>query len=179
MLRKAAEALHGGMTRNGVAPPSVEVIYYALHVVGNTVSIVVFTLLIGLMTGALPETALALLSFALIRTFSGGYHLKSGLFCIFVSTAIMAVIPHIRLGDQGTLIATASAALLFLLFAPSNLDKYARIAPRYYPLLKALTTAAVAANFFIRSDVLAIVFFLQGVSLLFRNKPGEPSDGTG
>ena len=169
MLRRAAESLHGGMTRNGVAPPSVEVIYYALYVMANTVSIIVLSLLVGWLTGALSETALTLLSFALIRMFSGGYHLKSGMFCIFVSTVIMSVIPHIRLGDQGALIATAAAALLFLLFAPSNLDKYARIAPKYYPLLKALTTAAVAANFFIRSDLLAVVFLVQGVSLLFRS----------
>lgn len=170
MLRKAAESLHAGMTRNGVSPPSVDVIYYALHVAGNTVSIIVLTLLVGWITGVLPETVLALLSFAIIRTFSGGYHLKSGLFCIFVSTAIMSAIPHIRLNDSWLLAATAAAALLFLFFAPSNLDKYARIAPRHYPLLKALTTTAVAANFFIRSDVLAVVFLVQGVSLLFKSR---------
>jgi|GEM_PF-228196 Membrane protein putatively involved in post-translational modification of the autoinducing quorum-sensing peptide len=173
MLRKAAESLHGGMVRNGVSAPSVDVIYYALHVAGNTVSIIGLTLLIGWVTGALSETVLALLSFALIRTFSGGYHLKSGLFCIFASTAVMSAIPHIRLNELWMFAATAAAALLFLLFAPSNLDKYARIAPQYYPLLKAVTTAAVAANFLIRSDVLAVVFLLQGASLLVKNKP-EP-----
>lgn len=169
MLHKAAVSLHGGMTRNGVAPPSVDVIYYAMYVVGNTVSIIGLSLLIGWMTGATAETALTLVSFALIRTFSGGYHLKSGLFCIFVSTAIMSVIPHIRLSDQHVLIATVAAMLLFLLFAPSNLDKYARIAPKYYPILKALTSTAVAANLLIRSDVLAVVFLVQGISLLFKS----------
>lgn len=169
MLRRAAEALHGGMTRNGVEAPSVNVIYYALYVALNTVSIVVLTLLIGWLTGAPGETALALVSFALIRTFSGGYHLKSGLFCIFVSTAVMSAIPHIRLNDQWTMIVTAAAALLFLVFAPSNLDKYARIPPGYYPLLKVLTTAAVSANLLIRSDLLAVVFLVQGVSLLFKS----------
>jgi len=169
MLRKAAESLHVGMTRNGVTPPSVDVIYYALYVVGNTVSIIGLSLLIGWLTGALPETALTLISFALIRTFSGGFHLKSGLFCIFVSTAIMSAIPHVPLSGTGVYIATAAATLLFLFFAPSNLDKYARIHPKYYPLLKALTTAAVASNFIIRSDVLAVVFLVQGVSLLFKS----------
>lgn len=170
MLRKAAESLHAGMTRNGVAPPSVDIIYYALNVAVNTLSIIGLTLLIGGITGVLPESLLALLSFALIRTFSGGYHLKSGLFCIFVSTAIMSAIPHIRLNDQWVLAVTAAATLLFLLFAPSNLDKYARIAPEYYPFLKTLTTAAVAANFFIRSDLFAVVCLVQGVSLLFKSR---------
>lgn len=177
MLRRAAESLHGGMVRNGVSPPSVDVIYYALNVAGNTVSIIVLTLLIGWLTGVLPETALALVSFALIRMFSGGYHLESGWYCIFASTAVMSVIPHIRLNDLWVLVFTAAAALLFLFFAPSNLDKYARIAPGCYPLLKALTTAAVAANFFIRSDVLALVCFLQAVSLLFKNKPKGGEQG--
>jgi len=170
MLRKAAETLHGGMTRNGVDPPSVDVIHYALNVVGNTVSIVLLSLLVGWMTGELPGTALALISFALIRTFSGGYHLKSGLFCIFASTAVLSAIPHVPLNDPGVLIATSVASLLFLFFAPSNLDQYARISPKYYPLLKILTTAAVASNLLIRSDVLAVVFLLQGVSLLFKSQ---------
>jgi accessory gene regulator B len=169
MLRKAAETLHGGMVRNGVTPPSVDVIYYTLYVMGNTVSIIVLSLFIGWLTGAFPETALTLVSFALIRTFSGGYHLKSGLFCIFVSTALMSAIPHVPLSETGVLIATAAAAVLFLFFAPSNLNKYARIAPKYYPLLKAFTTAAVASNFIIRSEVLAVVFFVQGISLLFKS----------
>ncbi|AGA58367.1 MAG: hypothetical protein C6W55_10540 [Thermobacillus sp.] len=177
MLRRAAESLHGGMVRNGVSPPSVDVIYYALNVAGNTLSIIGLTLLIGWFTDALPDTALSLVSFALIRMFSGGYHLKSGWFCIIASTAVMSVIPHIRLNDLWVLVFTAAAALLFLFFSPSNLDKYARIAPGCYPLLKALTTAAVAANFFIRSDVLALVCFLQAVSLLIKNTPEGGEQG--
>src|SRR5690606_10587080 len=106
----------------------------------------------------LMRTFLLLAVFALIRYLSGGYHLKSGLWCILVSSAAMSILPHIHLDEQWTFGLTAAALAAMLLLAPANYDQYARIPRRYYPLLKCLAAVIVALNFWIGSDVLALAF---------------------
>ncbi|SDX81728.1 accessory gene regulator B family protein [Paenibacillus sp. CF384] len=171
MLRKIATDLNVRMKANGVAnAPSVDVIVYSLSIIWNTVSITAFSLLIGLFTGEIGRTGLLLIVFATIRLLTGGYHLKSGWLCIFVSTFAMAVMPHIFLSDNWTYILTAVALLSVLIFAPANYDKYARLSPKYYPLLKIVSAALVATNFLFVSDLLAVAFIVQALLLPFKER---------
>jgi len=174
MLHKAAVQLQMRMKNNGVeSAPSVDVIVYALKIVTNTLSIVVISLLVGLLTGELGRTLLLLIVFAVVRFLSGGYHLKSGWWCILVSSATMSIIPHIRMSEMWIYILTGIALVFFLLLAPANYDKYARIEARHLPLLKLLSSAIVASNFLIGSDVLALAFMTQALLLPFKEGGGE------
>ncbi len=168
MLRKAAAGLRARMIDNGVEAPSVDVIVYAMNIVANTLSIVVLSLLAGLLTGEFGRTVLVLGVFALIRYLSGGYHLKSGLWCIVVSSAVMSVIPHIHLSDNWTSILTAIALVVVILLAPANYDKYATIDPKYFPLMKVISSLVVASNFVFMSDVMALAFITQAGLLPFK-----------
>jgi len=166
VLRKFAQMLHGRITASGAAAPSVPVILFALQIITNTVSITVATLVIGLLTGSIGQTALTVVAFAIIRYLSGGYHLKINAACIVVSTAILAVIPHITLGETANFSLTVVSVIIFALFAPSNYDKYARMPRRYYPLLKIVSIGLVAVNLGVRSDVLALTYIIQSGLLI-------------
>jgi len=168
MLHRIAVSMRDRMIANGVMAPSVEIILYALNIVGNTVSIFSISALVGLITGELVRTLLLMMVFALIRILSGGYHLKSGMWCIVVSSALMSVLPHLRLTNTWTYVFTGIALLAILIFAPANYDKYARLSERYYPFLKLISAAIVAANLLIVSDVAAIAFITQALLLPFK-----------
>ena len=130
MLRKVATSLHNRMNGSGVAAPSVDVIVYALDIATNTLAIIVLSLIAGLITGEAGETALTLIVFAFIRYLSGGYHLKSGVYCIILSTVLVSLMPHIHLTPAWTYALNGLALGLFMIFAPANLDKHARISPK-------------------------------------------------
>lgn len=168
MLHRYASRLHYRMIANGVQAPSVDVIVYALNIVYNTLSIIGLTALIGLLTGEFVRTLIVLITFAVIRFLTGGYHLKSGTFCIVVSTIVMSILPHLYLDQLWTLIVTTVALVLVLIFAPANYDKYARISEKYYPHLKLLAAAVVASNYFFVYDAIAISFVVAGLLLPFK-----------
>lgn len=167
MLLKAAEMLHDSMRRNGVHAPSAEVIAYALNILGNGLSIMGLSLIIAAITGVFAEMCLILIVFAVLRMLSGGYHVKSSLLCIVLSTAIISIIPHFALERQWILVLTIASLVIFLIFSPSNMDKYARIPPRYHPLLKAVSSAIVASNLLVKSGSLAVAFGIQALLLVY------------
>jgi len=168
MLHKAAAGLHARMKINGVDAPSVDVIVYALSIVTNTLSIIGISLIAGALTGEFGRTLLLLVMFGSFRYLTGGYHIKSSLWCIIVSSAAMSSIPHIHLPDPWTLVLTSLSIAAVVLFAPSNYDKYARVSERHYPLLKGIACLVVASNFLIVSDILAMAFFVQSLMLPFK-----------
>ncbi|SFS83969.1 accessory gene regulator B [Paenibacillus sp. BC26] len=173
MLRKVAVTLNARMTANNVAnAPSVDVIVYALSIIWNTTSITVFSLILGWLTGELLRTFLFIIIFATIRFLTGGYHLKSGTFCIIVSTAAMSSLPHIHLDNHMLWVygGTVFSLIMVLLFAPANYDKYARISPKHYPILKVISACIVASNFLFVSDLLAVAFTVQAVLLPFKER---------
>jgi len=169
MLRNFATGLHARMSANGVEAPSVAVIEYAMKIVTNAVSIAGLTLIIGLLTGELERTANMLIVFAAFRFITGGYHLKSGIFCVIVSTAALSLTPLVNLSDMMTNLCTAIACIVVAVFAPSNFDKYAWLSKRHYPKLKVLALVIVSSNFLIGSDILALTYILQAVLLPFKD----------
>jgi accessory gene regulator B len=147
-------------------PASVPVIQYALHIVFNTAGGVILSLVIGGLTGNFGATALTLAAFALLRYLTGGYHMKSGVACVIVSSAIVSAIPHVALPEIWTYVVTAAALVITAIKAPANYDKYARIPKRYYPLLKLIACGVIAVNFAVGSEILAITYIVQALLLL-------------
>lgn len=170
MLLKVATALHNQIKANDVEPPSVAVIEYFLKIFTNTASITLATAIIGVMSGEFARTIELMLSFAFLRLMSGGYHLKSGVTCVVVSTACLSILPHIHLDRVWTLVLTGVALAVVLIFAPSNFDKYAWMSKRYHPYLKVLAAVLVATNFIIAADILALSYILQAALLPFKDR---------
>ncbi|CAI6080883.1 accessory gene regulator B family protein [Cohnella sp. JJ-181] len=168
MLRKYSEGLHVRMTEAGAQAPSADVIEYALKIIINTVFIATMTLVLGLITGEPGATMVVIVSFAILRLATGGYHLTSNVGCIVGSTIVLTLIPHIHFSDSWTLGFTLFALVMVAIFAPSNFDKYAWIKKRHYPILKVIGMALVASNLWIQSDLFALTFAVQTLLLPFK-----------
>lgn len=167
MIEFAAEKLAWAIKRaNRDETASVEVLRYALIVLMNTLGTLILSLSIGIMTEAFGATCLSLASFALLRSVSGGYHLKSADLCVAVSSAMMSSFPHIPLSDKWTYTLTFASLMIVWLLAPQDIEDKSRIPAKYSPLLKWLSCMLVSANLLLASSVVALSFFAQAVSLI-------------
>jgi accessory gene regulator B len=127
--------------------------------------IVIETLIVGWLSGKLLETTLILFMFALLRFFSGGFHIRSTVGCNIVSTAICSGIPHIPvMNEQYTIILTVISLILIYFFAP-NVDINTVVDKKYYKLLKYISLVIVSSNFLFLSYTLCIAFLIQSLTL--------------
>lgn len=145
---------------------SIEVMQYALNIILNSLLIIALSLLIGWTTGHFADTALALLSFALLRVLSGGRHLPNAFSCNLFSITLCSLIPQIAFlfRDHAGIINLISL-LLMLLFAPAP-DVNARIPLRWYPRMKLLAVLTVGLNFFLLSPVIGLTFLAQSLTVI-------------
>lgn len=151
---------------NQAETASIAVMKYGLIVLFNLMLTIVLSLLIGALTGKFWETAMVLFAALIIRLVSGGYHFKSAIACTVVSTLIITAIPHIRLSEWGTVGLTLFGLVFFILFAPSNIKNHVRIPEKFFPVLKWVSVLIVAGNLILQSQLLALVFAIQGLSLI-------------
>nr|WP_113755987.1 accessory gene regulator B family protein [Brevibacillus laterosporus] len=144
---------------------SVAVLSYALSILLNFLFICFFLFLIGVWTGRLQDTFIALMSFVILRFFSGGYHLKSLDQCVIVTTAIIAVIPHIPVNYILVYILTVISLILVLFHAPNSTYENLTV-PRKVLVLKLCSVLLVSINFVIGSPLVALSFFVQSLLLI-------------
>jgi accessory gene regulator B len=144
---------------------SVEVMKFSLIAILNAASILILTATAGYITGKPWDTFLALTAFAVLRMFSGGYHLHSSDLCVAVSTLLFAAIPHIPMNTMAVFVLNGVSFILVFLFAPSRIENQTRIPPKYYPLLKIISALLVAVNFYLLSPAIALSFSVQALSL--------------
>lgn len=151
-------------------PASVAVLKHSLAILINTVSIFVISLGIGAMTGRLKEAVIVLISFALLRMASGGIHLKSGTWCVIVTTGGVTLLSHISFAAEWIKWVTAAALVLVAMLAPTDIHKQSRIPRKYYPLLKMISVLVVSCNFLIASPTVAVSFLTQALTLIPRRE---------
>jgi accessory gene regulator B len=167
LIIKFAENLAYSLKKtNPEQTASVDVMKYALIGIINTVGTLLVSLLIGLITGKFIETILALSAFALLRFFSGGYHLKTPSSCIIVSSLIICSIPHIPLNGTAQASLMIISSLLVLVYAPSNIRGFARLPEKYFPILKLISIMIISTNWLLGSSIFAVAYFLQSISLI-------------
>jgi len=142
------------------------VLEYALTILLNTSLIVGVTLLIGWWTGKLASAAGALLAFASLRFFSGGFHFRSSAACSTASILLCVTIPFLAPWAEGHLAAIHLLCLILLLLFAPRLDHRTTMPKTFHPLLKYLSLAVVAANFFFQSPVAALAFLAQCLTIL-------------
>lgn len=151
-------------------PASIAVLKFGIAALLNISSIIILSLALGALLGTLFQTVIVLVSFAVLRQLSGGYHLKSGVLCIVISTTGIVTLSLVPQFSSGLLVAiNVLNAILTLIFAPSSIEKQSRINKKYYPLLKVISTLVVLSNFWIGSSMLGITFLVQCLTLI--NKP--------
>ncbi|SFS61007.1 accessory gene regulator B family protein [Paenibacillus sp. 453mf] len=151
-------------------PSSIAVLETSIGLFLNVASIVLITLLgslVTLVTGNLKEVIILLISFPLLRRFSGGFHLKSGTSCALYTSALFTLLSFIDLTEIVIIHSlTFLALLIVLIYAPSNFENQRNVPEKYYPLLRVVSALLVSINFFIVSDTLAISFLTQAFSLI-------------
>lgn len=106
-------------------------------------------------------------SFALLRQISGGIHLKSGLACVIVSTALFTTLSMINVGDNSIYLNVLSL-IMVILFAPSDIEKQTRIPKKYFPLLKGGATAVIIMSLLLNSQTVSLGLFVQSLTLISR-----------
>lgn len=155
---------------------SVPVLKRGLDVILNTVGIIALTVGISLLTGNTREAVVLLVSFGLLRQMSGGFHLQSNVGCIVLSSFLFTSLSFLQPGHALTFTLTCISIMLVLLFAPSGIEGYTRIRPKYYPVLRISSAVFVSINLLIMSPALAVSFFAQSLMLIHR-KGGESRHG--
>lgn len=153
---------------------NIEILKYSLNVIINPLLTIIISILISYFTKDILNVVISMISFAVLRVFSGGIHIKSSELCIIVSSSLFLGISytHTYLADY-TLFLTMVSTLLVLIFAPSRVKGQTRIPERFYPLLKIISIGVISINYIFDSSVLALTFFIQSVLLINIGKGGE------
>ncbi|MEW4370552.1 accessory gene regulator ArgB-like protein [Paenibacillus kandeliae] len=149
-------------------PSSTAVLTYALSIVINITSIILVTMLLSMLLGTFGRAMLIMFSFAVLRQFTGGYHLKTGMACVWFSSLLFVALSMVTLPSIYCIILTCMSMMLILCYAPSHLAKHSRIPETYYPLLKIVGCCLVAINLYVLSVPVALAFFVQSASLIRR-----------
>lgn len=147
-------------------PASIAVLKHSIAILINTISIIVLTVLMGIFIGRIQEAALILIAFPLLRMASGGFHLKTGMMCVLVTTCLFTGLTMVELNNTLVNSFNITSVMLVLLFAPSGIEKSSRIPRKYYPLMKVISLCIVCSNFFIASPIIAACFLVQALTLI-------------
>ncbi|WP_379136472.1 accessory gene regulator ArgB-like protein [Paenibacillus sp. sgz500958] len=147
-------------------PASVAVLKHALAVIINTLSIIVFSILSGVLTGHLQEMLTILVAFGALRMISGGKHLRTGTLCVVVTTSLFTGMSLLNPSGYWLMSMNVVSILLVLLFAPSGIEKQSRIPRKYYPLLKWISALMVTSNLVWGSSILGVCFLVQALTLV-------------
>jgi len=145
---------------------SIEVMKFSLEALINVFLTLLFVLTIGIITGKLSESIIGLCSFAVLRFFSGGIHLRTAIQCSFVSTLLISISPHIPLNNISKIIIVIISLIIILLFAPSNIEGHARIPKKYFPILKIISAIIVGFAFILGSSTFIIVCLIQALTII-------------
>lgn len=147
---------------------SVIVLKYALEKILNAVFILSLGVLCGWALGQIKEVLFVLMTFAILRIFSGGYHFSSGTTCVVVSVAVANIIPIVTpYTNEYTMLINIITVVLVAFLAPTkNIENKSNIPKKYYPLLKLISIIIVIINLVVVSSLLAVTFFIQAISLI-------------
>jgi|HigsolmetaGSP12D_1036236.scaffolds.fasta_scaffold00027_5 accessory gene regulator B len=136
-----------------------------ISIIMNSTTILL-CLFIGFLDGHFKETLLATIAMAILRILAGGYHFRSPLLCIIVSTAAVTSVPFILLSLPVLYALTAVSALLILLFAPADSKKYTRLSNRALTWMKYIALLMVLSNLGFQSETLSVSWFIVSLTLL-------------
>lgn len=164
LIEKSALRLARIIRKHDPEAADEEVLVYSLIIVLNTSAIIAIVMLATLLAGRWTQGGLALLSFALLRFFSGGVHLSSSMSCTIISSLLLigltfADFNYLYWGLALDLISLS----IMLVRAPHDLEKAIHVNLKYKWLFKLLAVAAVSVNFWLKSPVLSAAYITQSL----------------
>lgn len=90
-MHKVADAVANWLVKTkAISAEDFDLYSYAMYSVILTFTPLFLSIVVGILTNMLLESIFFIAPFAIIRKFSGGFHLKSPTVCLFVSTGIIA-----------------------------------------------------------------------------------------
>lgn len=153
-------------------PVSLEVLEYELGIRLNFIATILITMLAGWITGDLGKACLAMVSFLVVRRFSGGVHMKSLTLCTVVSATIFVSISFISLEHDQIRLLTLLSAAVFLMYSPNILEEL-NPSP-LTPYMKITSFTLVLSNLIFLSTAIALACAVQAFLILPFWKGGEP-----
>lgn len=151
---------------------SYEVLYFGARGFINLFATFAICIIVGAMLGRIADITLAFSSFVILRLFSGGLHLKSLDICTIVSAGIITCVPYLSdLNNFSLNYFVIITLLIVTIYAPNNLEDTAW-SPRVKPIFKVISIILVVTNLVFHSEVIALAFFLQALTLI-RIRGGE------
>ncbi|MCR8641456.1 accessory gene regulator B family protein [Paenibacillus sp. N1-5-1-14] len=148
---------------------SFEVLQYGLKITYNTLMIIIFSLLIGIVLNKTHEVIISMLSFALLRFFSGGFHLKSSDRCVALSVSMILLIAFTNfLPDYLYEYINFLTLLVLLKFAPSNIHIKTKKSFNQKFVFKSISLILVITNItLIGNQIIAVAFFIQSLTTIY------------
>jgi accessory gene regulator B len=132
----------------------VEDIRYGAAYYINYYSVIVISLIIGLITNELLWTCMSLLSFGILRRYTGGLHLPSLTSCAIFTIAVVSIIPHIYVNSLAIQIFNLVSFVLVCLFTEKGKNA------------KRIALMIICTNIIFLSSTLALNFFVQSLLLI-------------
>lgn len=162
MIEYAARKL--SIRINKIIPDSnVNIMAYSIGMKLNFYLIITLTIVIGLMTGHLIDSCMAMCGCAILRRLTGGRHLSLTA-CLVFSVLLFTTSPILPISFTFMILLTCLTILLLALYSKVSAKN------------KSLSLALVCTNFLIFSPSLALVFAVQAASLINRREVRE-NDG--
>lgn len=136
----------------------VEDIRYGAAYYINYYSVIIVSLMVGFLTNELLWTSMSLISFGILRKYTGGFHLKSLTGCAVVTVILLSLIPHIKISDNWSIqVLNLASLLLIVLYTKNNPNKY-------------MGLMIVATNFMFSSSTIALTFLVQSLTTIKFNR---------
>ncbi|MNB91547.1 accessory protein regulator protein B [compost metagenome] len=153
-------------------PGSVEVLSYGIGLKLNLYFGIISTIVFGLLFSDILHSILALVSFMVLRKFSGGFHLPITV-CSIVTGLGAALIPLFTLSHVAILLLTGLSFLIALRYAPNNYEEIYNV--KFDAWSKWISLLIISSNLYLNSSILALSFMIQCLLLLpiYPRKGGE------
>lgn len=143
---------------------------YGLDIIFNTLGTVVLVIAISLILGLVKEAVIVLISFGVIRFFSGGKHLHTSIACMLTTALLIYLIIfiHLNIYFSDAMIYTLNiiSLIIFSIFAPSNIEQAIKIKIDYKIMLKIISIAFVLISVVIHSELLTLTIFVQALTTI-------------
>lgn len=147
--------------------PEIDVMKYSIKIIFTNGFTLLLMVACGLTFGNLEDVFAAAISFSLLRSFSGGYHIKSSEMCIIISTLIIVLISNYAytMSEYNTLLFVITL-LLVLLFSPAKIKHHSILKEKYYIIFKILSVIIVIVAYLTKNDVIQTSTFVQSLTLI-------------
>ncbi|KZE79346.1 hypothetical protein AV654_17915 [Paenibacillus elgii] len=133
----------------------VEDIRYGVALRLNYYLVILGCLIIGLATQKIMETIISMISFILLRRFTGGLHMPTLTLCFVISVGLLSGIPHIFLGKVASIAFNVLSLILVLLFSERR---------QRHNLMGA--SMLIGSNLILNSEAVSLSFFAQSLLLI-------------